>query len=237
MSTVKIQRKFAVYIDGFNLYHAVDALGDHSLKWINLRVLAEALARQEESLSRVCFFTAVLQWNQEKQQRHRNYIAACRAVGVEVIESNFKKAERHCRRFDRYCKFDEEKQTDVAFALTIIGDALDDVFDRAVLITADSDQVPTLRMLRQRFPSKTLSLVAPPGRLRNARELGQLVDDRKELSRGQLATCRLPRDVLDQRGRRVATMPALYQRPGRDAEAGSGLEGVLAELGTLAEAT
>lgn len=201
-----------MYIDGFNMYHAISVLGDNSLKWTNLKVLAESFCVDGESLQKVYYFTAVLQWNQQKKLRHENFIAACRAVGVEVVESKFKRARRHCRDLNRYCRFHEEKETDVAFALRIISDALDDVFDRAILVTADSDQAPTMRMLRDRFPSKIVSLMAPPGRLQLARELGDLANDRREITPGRLATCRLPRDVLDVGGEKVATMPALYQR-------------------------
>jgi len=49
-------------------------------------------------------------------------------------------------------------------ALSLITDAQDDVFDRAYLVTADSDQAATARFFRDRFPDKRLITVAPPGR-------------------------------------------------------------------------
>lgn len=211
MSTENDAGNLCVYIDGFNLYHAIVDLGDSRLKWLNFRVLANSLKRGTEELADVYFFTAVLPWDKAKQARHQNFMAACTAVGVKVIQSSFKKARRYCRKMDRYCDFDEEKQTDVAFSLSVVSDAMDNRFDRAALITADSDQIPTIRMLRARFPSKRVSLVAPPGRLQLAREMGGLAHDRAELTRGHLATCRLPREVRDDRGRLVAQMPALYE--------------------------
>jgi uncharacterized LabA/DUF88 family protein len=199
-----------MYIDGFNLYHSIDEIGNPKLKWINFWRLSESFIRNGEILTKVSFFTAVLRWNLEKQQRHRNFIAACEAVNVTVVESTFKKTKRYCRQFDRRCRFDEEKQTDVSFALSVTRDAYEDVFDRAILLTADSDQVPTSRLLRERFPGKQVTLVAPPGRLSQARDLGSIIQDRHELKPGRMLTCMLPRDVLDDRGRRVASMPALY---------------------------
>jgi hypothetical protein len=109
-----------VYIDAFNMYHAIDALGDNTLKWINMLHLSETFLWPGERLDRVNFFTAVLNWDYEKQQRHRNYLAALRAVNVVVHEANFKTSSRICPEFGHRCKFKEEEQTDVAMAVTLV---------------------------------------------------------------------------------------------------------------------
>ena len=198
-----------VYIDGFNLYHAIAGLKDQRLKWLNFWKLSEALLRDGEILHQVNFFTAVLTWNRGKQRRHVNFLHACRAVGVTVHEANFKQAHKLCLTYSRQCQFFEEKQTDVAIAVTMVSDALAGRVDRAILITADSDQVPTAKFMAQ-IPAIKLTLVFPPGRKATARELSKIVLDRHELSAGRLLTCQLPRNVCDRRGKVVATMPALY---------------------------
>jgi uncharacterized LabA/DUF88 family protein len=203
-------RRVCVYIDGFNLYHAIEALKNPVLKWVSYRTLAESFLRSGEELSRVCFFTAVLTWDKEKQARHKNFIKAQKACGVEVIESNFRRTMRHCRLMDRYCPRHEEKQTDVAFALAVYSDAIKGLFDRAVLITADSDQVPLVRSLRRDFPEKKITLAAPPERGGEARELGAAVHERIPITVGRLSGCRLPRTITDERGRTIATRPAIY---------------------------
>lgn len=200
-----------VYIDGFNLYHAIVAKGDPTLKWINFRLLGKSFLKPNESLNNVIFFTAVLTWEQAKQQRHKNYIRAQQESGVEVIESNFRKITRHCRIMDRNCSRHEEKQTDVAFAIRIFQDAMAGSFDRAVLVTADSDQVPLVKALKISFPEKRITLAAPPDRGGEARELGSVVHDRTPIDVARLRGCKLPRDVKDENGKTVATMPALYQ--------------------------
>lgn len=77
-----------VYIDGFNLYHAIDNTGRNDLKWISHKTLARTFLKDGDVLQRLAFFTAVLTWDHQKQRRHRNFIAAQLAHGVEVIESN-----------------------------------------------------------------------------------------------------------------------------------------------------
>lgn len=211
MSRATPPKKVCVYVDGFNLYHAVAVMNDPRLKWLNFYSLAESYLKPDETLVRVYFFTAVLKWNPEKQIRHRNFIAAQEAVGVNVVEANFKKVDKHCRAFGRWCKHYEEKQTDVAIATTLLEDAINGDVERAILITADSDQVPLARTMKRLFPDVQLTLSAPPGRAHLARELGDVVQDRLPLKPGRLHAHRLPRDVKDAKGKTVATMPALYR--------------------------
>ncbi len=209
MSTLN-SRRVAIYVDGFNLYHAIDALGIDKLKWLNLAALGNALLRPNERLVKVHYFTTVVNWNAEKKDRHETYIRALQAKGVIVSEGVFKKSTRHCTQSGNFCPFREEKQTDVAIGVNIISDAYEDVFDRILLITADTDQIPTIEMIINRFPCKTVTWVAPPKRMQQTREIGQLVEDRFELSQGMIGTCRLPRVVTDSAGNIVAVMPNTY---------------------------
>ena len=111
---------------------------------------------------------------------------------------------------DRYCARYEEKQTDVSFAMEVFGDAMRGEFDRAILITADSDQVPLVTGIRANFPDKKITLAAPPGRGDGARELGAAAHNRTPITAGRLRGCQLPRTVLLSNGKLAATMPALY---------------------------
>ncbi|MDP4823458.1 MAG: NYN domain-containing protein [Aestuariivirgaceae bacterium] len=199
-----------VYIDGFNLYHAIDKIGDSRLKWIGYHTLGKSLLRAGEALAGVSLFTAVWPYDQAKHLRHRNFIAAQRHFGVRVHEGNFVKPKKYCVTHDRYCAFREEKQADVGIAVEIVSDALTKAADRIVLITADSDQIPTGRFITS-LPDIKITLYAPPNRAQEARELGKLVTDRDELSIGRLLTCQMPDDIVDERGIKVASKPAIYR--------------------------
>jgi uncharacterized LabA/DUF88 family protein len=50
----------------------------------------------------------------------------------------------------------EEKGVDVELAIDIVSLALDDVFDVCVLASADTDLVPSLQLVADRFPDKTI---------------------------------------------------------------------------------
>ena len=198
------------YVVGFNLYHAIEALGRPEPKWLNLMALTCSFLEKKDTLSRVTYFTAVMKWNPAKALRHREYIAALTASGVDVVESRFQKNGKYCNTYDRYCDFYEEKQTDVAFAVRVLSDAQRGVCDRVLLMTADSDQIPLVQEVRERCPAISIEILAPPGRLRQARELCNVASGFKEISPGRLGTCRLARNVPDENGNIVARCPAVY---------------------------
>lgn len=200
-----------VYIDGFNLYHASAAYNDPKLKWLNFKTLAESFCRKNEYLEDVYFFTAVATWNKDKEIRHRNFIKAQKTYGVRVIESKFAKSRKFCIADEKYCKQYEEKQTDVAIAVTLMEDAVRSRMKRAILITADSDQVPLAQAMKRVFPEIAMTLAAPPGRSIMARELGGEIQDRVPIKLERLNAHHLPFHVRDSKGNIVATMPELYR--------------------------
>lgn len=202
----------AFYIDGFNLYHALERLGKPHLKWLSHKALAASYLRDGDTLELVKFYTAVLTWERQKQERHKLYIAALKASGCEVVESRFARVTKHCRAMQRNCARHEEKQTDVAIATDILADAMEDRFDTAYLVTADSDQVPTLKTFRRLFPKKRIVQISPPGTETGARELGSYAHSRLDMTEGRLRANRLP-DKIQVGPRAFITMPGHYRAP------------------------
>ena len=203
-----VMTKVRAYIDGFNLYHAIEKTGRVELKWLNLMHLCKDLLRNGEELDEVHFFTAVWPYEATKQKRHENFIAAQEAYGVIVHRGKFSKPKRWCEKHQRNCPFREEKQTDVGIGIKMLGDAYEKKASRMILVTADSDQIPTAKALKN-VGTAVLTLAFPPGRDKEARELGNLIPDRLELTIERLVNFQLPRTVTRD-GKAVARMPALY---------------------------
>lgn len=197
------------YVDGFNLYHAVQALARPELKWLNLKDLAAGFLRPGDTLSTVCYFTAVQSHPPKKAARHRRYIDALSAQGVEIISSNFQRVQKYCRENDRNCRFQEEKRTDVALASRYLIDAAQGAVERIIIVTADSDQIPAVETIQVHYPTIEIELAIPPGRRGNARELASLFPKTPvELTAGRLGANLLPRSVYHADGRVAATCPA-----------------------------
>ncbi len=204
------QLRVAVYVDGFNLYHAISDQNDPTLKWLNLKALSKSLLRPNEVLVKCHYFTSLVNWNPKKESNHRTYVAALLANGVTITYGAFKRSQKHCVQFNRRCTFREEKRTDVALGVQIVADAMAHVFDRMILITADTDQIPTVSMVKTLRPDVQLTWAAPPNRMRNARKIGDVVPDRLEIKTSRIRACRLPHVIFDQNKSIIAKIPHEY---------------------------
>lgn len=202
--------RVACYVDGFNLYHAVDALGQPGLKWADLDSLARSYLREGDELVRTVFFTALSTWDKAKRGRHVGYINALEHTGVKVLKSNFDRVPKWCHASSQWCKIREEKQTDVAIAVEMLADCYRLGIDRILLLSADSDQIPAVATIRAEFPNVIVFLIAPPKRLSVARELGATCSGITELTAGRLRDHSLPLEIRDRRGRLIASRPAAY---------------------------
>ncbi len=202
--------KVVWYVDGFNLYHAVAALDRPILKWLDVASLARSYLREDQELAAVHFFTALNTWSQDKRQRHINVVKALQHTGLTVHTARFDRVDKYCRKAERFCAFTEEKQSDVGIAVQALADAFDGHADVMFFLTADSDQIPTFKRLAMRFPEKRIFLVAPPGRLTHARELGACAHAVFHLTAGRLAQHPLPASLRDSCGRLIASRPSQY---------------------------
>jgi uncharacterized LabA/DUF88 family protein len=87
----------------------------------------------------------------------------------------------------------EEKGIDVELAIDIVSLALDDLFDVCVLASADTDLVPALQLVADRFPDKTLvTLGFDPEPGCEGRTPAPL-----DLPRGKVFRRRIPRSDFD----------------------------------------
>lgn len=182
--------KVNVYIDGFNLYHAIDDLGDDSLKWLDLQLLSQNILNRYQILGEVKYFSAYATWRPDAYKRHREYIAALESRGVKVIMGRFKEKKLTCKA---ECKKEfithEEKETDVNIGAHLISDALQNNFDTAYVITADTDLAAVVRLTRTLIaPDRRVVVVAPPKRMARARELAHTF----EITKGKLRISQLP---------------------------------------------
>lgn len=206
-------RRVACYVDGFNLYHAIDDLRKPHLKWLDIAALARSICRPDETLVKTAYFSAYATWMPGPYARHRTYVAALRACGVDCHMARFNEKTAQCRSCGNEWTTHEEKETDVHFSLTLLEDAIDDIFDRAILISADGDHAPAVRRVRARAPAKQIFLAAPPRRLGKARELLKACNSGIEVTPGRLARCLLSEHICDAAGALLAKRPVHYDPP------------------------
>lgn len=200
----------AFYVDGFNVYHALDNLGQPHLKWLNWSALGKLLIpSRSESLVRTVICTAVKTTDPGKQTRHRLYVSALEQVGVECLKGHFATERRECRDCGSVWEAPVEKQGDVNLAISVLDDAYRDVFDHCYLVTADGDQCATVRLLKARFPDKRVTTVVLTGQSHNFMILN-LADAKLTVTENNIERSLFPRFV---EGANAVLRPAEYDPP------------------------
>ena len=187
----------------------MDDLGQPHLKWLNLWSLSESLLRPGERLRQVNYYTAFATWLPQAYATHRAYVKALRAVGVNTVLGKFKDKYVKRRKCHEVFTTKEEKKTDVNIALGLVVDGLQDRYDRAILISADTDLVAATHEARRLNPPKEVFIAVPPNRLKMSREFGK---------RYPITTARLGKNLLaarytDANGVLIAERPAKYRPP------------------------
>jgi len=179
-------------IDGFNLYHSISSILI-KYKWLNLRSLAEKFTTKNEVIKRIIYFTSLATWAPDKMQRHRLYIKALEHFGVEVIFGTFRLRTKKCSHCKKTYETFEEKQTDVNIAITLLRLAIENQFDKAYIISGDSDLIPSVQAVKLLFPAKQIGIIIPIGR--SAEELKNICDFYMRIKEKHLATSLLPDPV------------------------------------------
>jgi len=193
-----IMKKVNVYVDWFNLYHALKhKIKDPNSQWTakykrcDLRKLAQQFLKEDEKLNKVYFFTAYAERDQGAKKRHEIYNHALRKTGTDVILWKFNQVTKQFikdKNWLIHIEFSkgevlktsnqiipqkivfttfEEKETDVNIALKILEDAFFDNYDTAIVISWDSDIIPsiaTVRRLSKKWkisPKNFTSLLVP----------------------------------------------------------------------------
>jgi 6-hydroxy-3-succinoylpyridine 3-monooxygenase len=163
MLNFRMTKRSIIYIDGFNLYYG--SVKGTGYKWLDVQRLFERL-RPDDDIRAIRYFTALI--TGDGLQRQLTYLKALHMLPkVDVIHGRFKPKRFRCAVAN--CTFGgsrfylgiEEKRTDVAIGVQLVDDAYRDIADRFVLVSGDSDLVPAVRLLKQRFPDKEVIVYVP----------------------------------------------------------------------------
>jgi uncharacterized LabA/DUF88 family protein len=183
--------RVVAYIDGFNLYHGMRARFGRIYHWLDLQAFSRSLLRPGQQLDRVRYFTARVRDHEPSRTRQLTYLEALsiHCPRLDIIEGRFQRKSCTCRNCLAQWTTYEEKESDVSLAVSLVEDAANNLYDVALLISADSDLCPAVRAAKRLQPAKKIVIVFPPGRhsddLRASAD-GLLRVDRSMLSRSQL---------------------------------------------------
>ena len=109
---------------------------------------------------------------------------------IEVIQGRFMLRSERCPHCKKCYPDHVEKRTDVNIALKLLGDAIDDLYDKALIISADSDLLPTISAVHKHAPGKEVGVMFPI--CRTSFDLRQYADFRLKMSEKLLSKCQFP---------------------------------------------
>ncbi len=194
--------KVIFFIDGFNLYHSLDDnRAYHKYKWLNLSKLAQCFITKTEKVNGIYYFTALAEWDQRKVAKHKRLIKALELEGVKTIYGKFKMRDKKCPNCSSIYTKPEEKQTDVNIAIQLLRLAVNHEYDKAIIISGDSDLIPSIEAVKKIFPAKKVGVVIPIGR--RAKELINTCDFHMKIKEKHLSSSVFPKEITIGEGKKL----------------------------------
>lgn len=209
-----------VYVDGFNLYYSLRHT-DH--KWLDL----EALCRDvipESDVARIHYFTARVKPFPDDPQQPQRQDVYLRALGtLKTVRIHFGQFSIHERRLplsraagtlsvgDRvWTTKAEEKGSDVNLATRLLVEGHGGEYERAVVVTNDTDLVEPVRYVSGQLGLDVLIMNARP---RPAARLVRVADGHRLITYAAMGRAQFPEELRDAGGRTI-------RRPGQWAPSG-----------------
>lgn len=227
------------YIDGFNLYYRAireaEKSGKGNQRWLNVVALSRKLASRSDRVDKVKYFTAEVLFDPRdpmQQQRQRDYWAALRTLPeLEIIPGQFRADRKRYPRWDDYRQMEvdaangvpvvgrrlrsvevwkpEEKGSDVNLATHLVHDAHSGRFDKALVISNDSDLAESVRIVVTEIGRPVV--VCNPSSTRPVASLLAAASEVRRIRQGTLAQSQLPDPVMDPETGRAIHRPAEWR--------------------------
>ena len=192
--------RIVVYVDGFNLYYGIRKLG---CKWLDLSALSRRVLPHDDVVA-IRYFTARVKptvRDPDVDRRQQMYLGALATLAdVTVHYGQFLVTNPRMPVFQpppntiQVIKT-EEKGSDVNLATNMVVDGFQGLFDTAVLVSNDSDFVPTILAVRETLGLKVGVFFQPTDTPSQA--LRRAATFAKELRPGQLRASQFPDTLTD----------------------------------------
>jgi len=187
------------YVDGFNLYFGLKSKGWRRYYWLNIQLLVQNLLKLNQRLLLTKYFTSRITPSPDKQRRQSTFIEALETLSdFQIFYGKYQLNPRQCSNCGFQDKVPNEKMTDVNIAVEMLKDVYQDRFDIALLVSADSDLVPPVKVVRELFPNKRIVIAFPPNR--SSADLANSANKTLVIGRKTIAKSLFPEEVKKQDG-------------------------------------
>ena len=166
------KKRVIFYVDGFNFYYGLKGIVKlkpdwRKFYWINFNELLNQFVKEDEELVLVRYFTARPK-NIGKTVRQNVLMDVNKKINGDKLKIHYGRysdktmicrASQGCGK--QYMHW-EEKETDVNLAVKMIEDCYNNICDKVVLVSADSDFLPPLRLIKNIHKDVDQMILFPP---------------------------------------------------------------------------
>lgn len=157
------------YVDGFNFYYGLRRKKQlnpcwQRFYWIDLVKLFEQFLGPDQELVKVVYFTAS-PLDPDKSSRQSAFLNANSILHpdkFEIVRGKYINKTIICPRCHLAINRPEEKKTDVNLSVRMMGDCSSNATDIVILVSADTDLIPSIDFIQNNYPNKKVKVYFPP---------------------------------------------------------------------------
>ncbi len=157
-----MKKRVNIYVDGFNFYFGLKSKGWRKYYWLDIVKLFEQFIKNDQKLVNVFYCTAVQKNNGKKDRQDLFFSANKTNSKFKLIFGKF--LAKTVYFGGKGYKTFEEKQTDVNIAVEMIRNVVKDNCDISIIVSADSDLIPPINLIRELSPDHKIFVFFPPNR-------------------------------------------------------------------------
>jgi uncharacterized LabA/DUF88 family protein len=184
MTPVEKQRVI-VYVDGFNFYYGLKSMATKDKKWkkfywLNVVAFFQKMMTDKQELIEVNYFSARPHDMPASKRQDLFFSANKLNPKFHLILGKYLKKEIICKKCGNLIHSYEEKETDVRIATQMINNVQKEQCDITIIVSADSDIIPAVELIRDINPAHKIYVYFPP--LRYSLNLSNACDTERKLS-------------------------------------------------------
>lgn len=163
------KKRVIVYVDGFNFYYGLKSKSkqDASWKkfyWLDMVAFFEKMLKDDQELIEVHYFSARPHDVNVSKRQDSFFCANKLNEKFKLTLGKYLKKNITCTNCGSMIHTYEEKETDVRIATQIINDVYKKRCDITIIVSADSDIIPSVELIREINPANQIFVYFPPHR-------------------------------------------------------------------------
>lgn len=163
--TNSLSQRVCFYIDGFNFYYGLKEKDWGEFYWLDIVKFCRSLIKSYHTLISVNYYSAPPINHSGKKRRQRKFFDANELNNLFKLHLSIHKPKNKiCDNCGYTIYYSEEKQTDVRIAVDMLKNCANDVCDLTVLISGDTDLIPSLEAIKEIYPNHKILIFFPPAR-------------------------------------------------------------------------